>query len=1063
MSVHADLARWIVGSTGDGLWIFDDDARTIYANDRLAEILGRTPEEMPGLLVTEALDPVGRRQFLAHLAELGERGNGPENAECGMLRKDGSRLWAMVSAGPLLDDAGVRRGWMHRVTELEDRRQLLDMVTSSEQQLAQAQAIAKVGSWQWDVDADMVTWSDELYRIYNLRPQEFEATYEGFLAYLHPEDRPGVEEAVGAAMGGSDTFAWDARIIRRGGEEAWVHGSGVVERDETGAPVRMWGTVHDVTEQVHAAEALKAASDRLAVLQAMTSAANETSSLVEAVGVAARELSSHTGWTARAAFGFDDRGTPEPMPLAGVDDTPGTGRAAGPLVLRAAHDRQVTWDDEPVPGAAPVGMIAIPVVVAERVRCVLELSTDSELAPDPALLETIDHICGQLARVAQRERYATELAAARDAALDASQMKSDFLATMSHEIRTPLNGVIGLSDLLQRTDLDHRQRELANGVERAGRTLLSLINDVLDLSKIEAGKLELEAVDFPVREVVEQTAALMVEAARANSIELLVTCAPEVPAYLRGDPVRFGQIVTNLISNAVKFTHDGEVVVRVQVEERLGAWTALRVEVTDSGIGIEPETQARLFDAFAQADSSTTRRFGGTGLGLSISRQLAQALGGDIGVVSEVGVGSTFWFTALFEEAVGQAVDGDDALVDLLAGLRVLVVDDNATNRLITREQLAVWRVDTTGASSAAEGLTELRQATRAGRPFQAVLLDLCMPDVDGLEMAARVRADESIAEVPLLLLTSVAEVDERALAELAIESCLMKPVLPSALLRHLSRLVGPEAATGPDPLLAVPPSGRGLVLVAEDNPVNQLVARGTLESLGYDVQLAQDGVEAVDAVREGHAFVAVLMDCQMPRLDGYAATEKIRAQGTPASRVPIIAMTAAAISGERERCLAAGMDDFLVKPVTRAQLEETLQHWVHKARATERPPAEPVEGVLDQARMDMLCSLQPGDPTLFHRFVDSFLQSAPREVLAVRAAMAADDGPALLRAAHRLRGSALNLGVPRVAQVCEELELAGEHAELERAGQLVVLLAAETDLAVPALRALRGGQRSKR
>ncbi len=1058
MHLSGDLSRSILRSTTDGLWIFDEVGRTVYANGRLAEILGRSDEEMSRLCVADALDEPGREQLQDHLTALANGADAAENAECSFLRPDGTRIWVLVSHSPLLDDDGTARGWLHRVTELTDRRLLLDRVLTSEQQLAEAQAIANVGSWEWDVPADLVTWSDQLFRMYDLPPQSFEPTFERFLSFVHPEDRALVDAALTDALRGADVFDFKARIVRHSGEEAWIHGNGLLVRNEAGEPSRLSGTAHDITATVRAAQALKAASDRLAVLQAMTSAANETSSLGEAVVVAVRELSAYTGWLPRQAWSTGPDGSSLSMQLE--SSTPTTWTTLGPTGVRALAEAGVAWSDEVTPDGTPVGVIAIPVLVGSQVRCVVELITAVGLQPDPEILETIHQVAGQLARVAEREHSARELAAARDDALAASRMKSDFLATMSHEIRTPLNGVIGLSELLLRTDLSPRQRQLSHGVEQAGRTLLGLINDVLDLSKIEAGKLEIETVDFQVREVLEQAVALIAEPARANGVELLVHCSGDVPENLRGDPVRFGQIVTNLLSNAVKFTTDGEVVVRATLEARQGPRTTLKVEVSDSGVGIAPADQERLFEAFAQADSSTTRRFGGTGLGLSISKRLAEALGGEIGVVSEVGAGSTFWFTAGFEETVARPYPDDAAAAAKLAGLRVLVVDDNPTNRMITSEQLALWDVSSSGASSAREAMTELRRAARAGEPFEAVLVDMCMPDINGLELAELVRADPLVAHAHLLMLTSVTEVDELVLARLGIDTCLIKPVLPSTLLGSLLRLVGePDRAArhlrGSETL----PTGRGRVLVAEDNPLNQLVAQGMLESLGYEVEIVQDGVEAVEAVRTGSGFVAVLMDCQMPRLDGYAATGKIRAEEADELRVPIIAMTAAAIAGERERCLASGMDDFLVKPVDRDLLDQTLDRWLSGPTPNQAAPGDRTVTsslVLDLARMRMLQGLTPGDASMFHRFVDSFLDSAPKDVTGVRAAVTSDDADALVQAAHRLRGSALNLGVPRVALTSGDLEELGERADLGAAAAVVDQLAREVDRALEALRRVR-------
>jgi len=1057
MHRHDDLYRWIVRSTTDGIWIFDAQGRTTYANDRLGEILGRAPEEMDGLSAFDTLDDVGREQFREHLAELESPGTGTDNVECSLLRGDGTRIWALISYTPLLDDAGARQGWLHRVTELTDRKLLLDQVRASQQQLAEAQSIAKVGSWGWDIAANVVTWSDELYRMYNLEPQEFEGSYEGFLSYIHPQDRPMVEATISGAFAGANAFEFDARIIKHGGDQGSVRGRGRVTRDDNGVPVRMGGTAHDITETVRAAEALTEASDRLAVLQTMTAAANQAATLAEAVDIAMAELARHTGWTARAAYTVSDTGTCRGLPLASLPAS--ATRAPGPRVQEVVARGVTSWGEEIDRELGTTGALAVPVVADGRVVAVLEFVGEALPDPMPSVLETVNQVASQLARVAERERAAQDLARARDAAMEASRMKSEFLTTMSHEIRTPLNGVLGLSELLLRTDLDEQQKRLAGGVDQAGRVLLALITDILDLSKIEAGKLELEEFDFDVREAVGRAACLLSASARRKNIELTVACHPDVPAVLRGDQVRFGQVVTNLVSNAVKFTVSGEVSVRVtRVAHTEDGRTTLRVEVADTGVGIAPETREILFTPFTQADSSTTREHGGTGLGLSISRRLAHALGGEIGVSSEIGNGSTFWFTAAFRPPDEDAQDAGSA--SSLSGLHVLVVDDHETTRLILRDQLLTWDVSADLAASAEDALVMVAESALSGQPYAAVLIDLAMPGTDGLGLAEAIRSDLSAHELPLVLFAPAADVAAEQLSRLGIHSCLDKPVLDRALRDTLARIVdGAPHTQEPEVRLPVA-KAQGVVLVVEDNPLNQIVATGILESLGYQVVIAHDGIEAVEQLTSQHEYVAVLMDCQMPRLDGYDATRAIRAHEGSSDRVPIIAMTAGAVSGERDRCLGAGMDDFLSKPVSMDLLTSALERWTSVRRSSVAQPEADAgvetEGVIDKDRLDMLTSLKPGDPRMLSRFVDSFLHSTPRDHAEILRAVATEDPRALVETAHRLKGGALNLGVPHVADVCQRLEDAGDDGDLLHATALSRALTVEVERATEALRRIR-------
>jgi signal transduction histidine kinase/CheY-like chemotaxis protein len=525
-----------------------------------------------------------------------------------------------------------------------------------------------------------------------------------------------------------------------------------------------------------------------------------------------------------------------------------------------------------------------------------------------------------------------DLESARDAAVLASRFKSEFLANMSHEIRTPMNGVIGLTGLLIDSGLNNRQLQYAEGVRGAGEALLAIINDILDFSKIEAGKLELEVVDFDLIQVVEEAAGLVAQMAQRKGLELLAYCYPGLPAGLQGDPARIRQVLLNLISNAVKFTERGEVVVRARLVEESGQTALIRFEVRDTGVGIAEADRQRLFEAFSQADASTTRRFGGTGLGLAISRELVAAMGGELRVDSEPGRGSTFSFTLRLARADAGAVALSPPFQHLLQGMRVLVVDDNETNRLILREQLRAWDMRPDLAQDGGAALKRLQEAAEQGQPHDLVLLDMCMPGMDGLELARQITADPTLAKSALVLLTSAVDVGPEQARQSGIVACLAKPVRASQLYDCLMRLTAP-ARGGPEaiPEAAKPRSIRGHVLVAEDNATNQMVALGILAKLGYRADVAANGLEALHAIARTD-YAAVLMDCQMPEMDGYTATREIRQLERDSRRTPIIAMTAGAMEGDRERCLDAGMDDYISKPVKPADVDAVLARWVHNA-----------------------------------------------------------------------------------------------------------------------------------
>lgn len=957
-----------------------------------------------------------------------------------VANRDGSVREVVFHKSPLVNAEGRMIGIVGAMLDVTDRKKMEEQLQHANERFKELAAQSRTVHWETD-DRGLLTYVSSLAeQVWGYSPEEL--IDKKYVYELHPEEgRETLKADMLAAMRQKIDFRnFENRVQTKNGPVIWVASNGLPVVDAEGNLLSYRGSDTDITDRKQAEEQL-----------------NET-------------LTRFTGFTEASQYGM------------GIADIKGNIVFANPTLVRMLGESSIEdclhkhfpTEYYSQTSAKTLTEEVLPALMSQgKWHGELELETkDGRVIPteenyfiiyddegNPRYLadiltditdrkQTEDKIRDALKEAEKLNRtleeqtaHANHLAAVAESA---NAAKSQFLANMSHEIRTPMNGVIGMTGLLLDTALTDEQRDYAQTVQNCGESLLSLINDILDYSKIEAGKLELEVVDFDLRDLLEEFAAMMAIRAHEKDLEFICAAHPDVPSYLKGDPGRLRQILTNLAGNAVKFTDTGEVAVRVELDAKTDDEVVLRFSVCDTGIGISDDKLEHIFVSFSQEDDSTTRKYGGTGLGLTISKQLAELMDGDIGVLSAKGQGSEFWFTARLGLRSEDRAERRTPVE--ICGKRILVVDDNLTNREILKLRLTSWGAQVVQAASGPAALAEMERAHQAQTPFDAVITDMQMPEMDGLMLGRAIRQDAHYKDVHLMMMTSLGQYSSSGeLAEIGFSACLVKPVRPSELYTRLKAgLEGQICSASSRPQrgseLRLPKWDRTLrVLLADDNITNQKVALGLLKKLGLRADAVANGAEAVKAL-EMIDYDLVLMDVQMPEMDGLEATRRIR-RPDAAVRNPnvlIIAMTAHAMQGDREKCLKAGMDDYIAKPVTLAALAEKLAERLcptppGEPEANDAPPSPAISSGAVFDRTGFLGRLM-GDAEMAGAVIEVFLDDIPKQIASLKAALDAGDMETLGNVAHTIKGAAANVGGEELRRVAGEMEAACKTGDTDTA-----------------------------
>ena len=1008
------LGRALFQEAGDALFLFDPDSDRLVAVNPIAERLtGIERNDLLAKPMTYWFRFAGKgKERLRHAAAHSEIFHSQEGF---LLRTREDKVWIPINITIARLHVQPKPLALITARDVREQRDAHAQLQAKEAELRRV--LASVSDCLWSAEIDGVgRWtysfmSPVVARIAGRPPETF--LLGGPAAWrdvIHPEDQPRWDKARASLSAGKATNE-EYRVVLPDGLLRWVRDSITPTAGPDGRIARVDGVVTDLTERKIAEEEL--AQERRLLQTLMNNLPDniyfkDRESRFLCVNAA---MSQHCGLTS-------------PSEAVGKTDFDFFGREHA---SQALHDEQ-----EVIATGRPMIGVEEKEIWADGRESWASTTKMPLRDPQGRIVGTF----GVSRDVTERKQAQAELQKAKEAAEAANRAKSEFLANMSHEIRTPMNGILGMTELALDTNLSHEQREYLDLVKASAESLLGIINDILDFSKIEARKMHLDSVDFALRPHLDDVMRALALRAQQKGLELACRVAPDAPESIRGDPGRLRQILINLIGNAIKFTARGEVVVEVEPDARTENEVCLHFCVRDTGIGIPKDQQQNIFEAFTQVDHSTTRKYGGTGLGLTISAQLASIMGGRLWVESDAGQGSAFHFTARFGLCGAGAPPPPPAQPAHLQGLRVLVVDDNATNRRILEEVLTHWRMRPLPVNSGAAALAALEAAAADGEPYELVLLDCHMPGMDGFTLAGRIQENPALAGATVLMLTSAGQPEDvERCRQVGVRAYLTKPVRQAELLETIlatlggsplhTRLAAAEDHAGPGESLHI--------LVAEDNSVNQKLALALLKKQGHRVEIANTGREAVEAL-EQQAFDVVLMDVQMPEMDGMEAASEIRRreQQNERARIPIIAMTAHAMKGDRERCLEAGMDGYVTKPIQTHELFTSIAALV--PRAADAAPSSGPSSTFDHGAIlneaDALARVG-GDCELLKSLADVFFDSYPPQLSQMREAIGGGDASQVYRLAHTLVGAVGIFAAPSALAAAARLEAMGREGKL--------------------------------